>query len=109
MFSQAGVAWFPQDYATEFYIVKGIAALVSTLLLLWHMTGSWEHLTRHGSLGQRLRYFTLLGFSVLVTGGSAEQVQEGVEVSYRNLGGMVVTILLAIAMIVSIREMTRRP
>ena len=102
------VPWFPQDQASTFFIAKGVLALISTLLLLFHMSMSWSRIVAEGTLGQRMRYYTLLAFSILITGSSAEQYQEGELVSYRHLGAMVVTVLLIYSMVISIREEQRR-
>lgn len=99
-----GIEWFPQEYSTEFFLVKGVIALISTLLLLLHMNRIWTRLAQQATRGQRLRYGTLLAFSVLVTGASAEQVTQDAAVSARNVGSLIVTVLLVITAIVSIRE-----
>lgn len=98
---EVGVAWFPQQYSEVFFLVKGILALTSTLLIILHMNWVWWKIT---TLGQRLRYLTLLAFSILIAGGSVEQVKDNALVNYRNLGGLAVTIMLIVAMLVSIRE-----
>lgn len=100
-----GISWFPQEYASAFFLIKGFLGLISTLLLIYHMLHTWQFIP---ALGQRLRYITLLGFSVLVTGSTAEQVQQETLVNYRNIGTVVVLTLLIIAMVVSIREDLRR-
>lgn len=99
-----GVPWFPPDFYEAFFVAKGFLALVATLLVIWHMDRTWDHVTHHGTPGQRLRYYTLLGYSVLVTGASAEQISDGQFVAYRHFGGLILTVLLIIAMIVSLRE-----
>lgn len=98
------VAWFPQQHADLFFVIKGVIALISTLLLLLHMNRAWGRLSRESTLAQRLRYYALLAFSVLTTGASAEQLHQGVEVNYRNLGALIVTSLLAIAAGTSLYE-----
>ena len=102
--SATGIAWFPQEYATAFYVIKGMCALLSTTLLLYHMTQVWPYLRSNATIGQRMRYYSLLAFSILVTGASGEQVQDGALVNYRNLGSLIVTIMLIVAMVISIRE-----
>lgn len=98
------VPWFPQDEAGPFFVFKGLLALVSTVLLLVHMTRQWSRLQRTQTLGKRMRYITLLAYSVLVTGASAEQVSEGTLVSYRHLGSVVVAVLLLVTVVISMRE-----
>lgn len=99
------VPWFPQEYAQLFYFIKGLLAVVATVMVVAHMMHTWHNVT---GLGQRLRYFALLALTMLVAFASAEQVDEGVLVSYRNLGGFAGTCLVAYAMWVSIREDMRR-
>ena len=96
-----GVAWFPQQYSEVFYVLKGLLALVSTLMLIFHMTRVWWKIN---TLGQQLRYLTLLALSVLITGGSAEQLRDGEIVNYRNLGAFLITVMLIVTMVISIRE-----
>lgn len=102
------VPWFPQDQAAPFFIAKGLIALLSTVLLLFHMTKEWGRMQEESTRGQRMRYITLLAFSVLVTGGSAEQVTEETLVSYRHLGAAVVALLLLVTVIISMRERPTR-
>lgn len=100
------VSWFPQDYAAEFYYTKGLVALVATVLVVVHMSQTWPQVRTRG---QQLRYLTLLAFSVLLTGSSVEQVHQGALVNYRNLGGLVVAVMILVAMVVSIREDSEKP
>lgn len=99
------VEWFPQEHAELFYICKGILAVVAVVMLVSHMMHTWDNVT---GLGQRLRYFALLGLTALVAFASAEQVHESVTVSYRNLGGFAAICLVIVAMWFSIREDFRR-
>lgn len=102
------VSWFPQEHAQTFYLVKGVLGMVGTLGLLFFMWKKWEDFK---SRGQRLRFMCLLYFSVLVTAASAEQIQEGVEVSLRNIGGLGGAALLILTVVVSVQEdiMRRKP
>lgn len=93
------VSWFPQDQAHDFYVLKGILSLVATIVYLVHMVRTWGGLK---SVAQQGRYLCLLYFAVLITFASAEQVQQGVLVDYRNLGGMFGAILLLTVAIISI-------
>lgn len=104
IFVGVGVPWFPQEYAHLYFVAKGVVALIATLLLIIHMNLTWDHVTHHGTPGQRLRYYTLLAFSVLVSGSTLEQIREDSPVSYRHLAVMFVMIALIIAMVVSIKE-----
>lgn len=97
----AAVGWFPQDYAPLFYAVKGCLALVGTLLIVWHLSDTWENTS---SFAQRFRYFALLAASVLLTGASIEQIEGGALVNYRNLGALICALIIIGAMVASIRE-----
>lgn len=95
------VPWFPQEHAHTFYLVKGCLGVLAVLLLLFHMTMTdWDAMT----WGQRLRYLALLFAAVLITYASAEQAAIGIRVDYRNVGGMVLILLIVGAMIVSIHD-----
>lgn len=99
-----GVAWFPQGYAETFYILKGLFALLGTLLLVAHMLRKTEPM----STGQLLRYLSLLYLAVLITGASAEQVTQQAPVNYRNLAVIPGVILLIAAAAVSLFESRRK-
>lgn len=100
----SGVPWFPQEYAILFYWTKGLLALVAVGLLLAHMRVVRQETI---TLGRWLRYQSLLFFAVLLAGSSVEQVEEAAPVSYRNLGGLMGTIVLIVAVGVSIAESRR--
>lgn len=99
------VGWFPQEYAGQFYLFKGILAVVTTIMVIGHMMHTWRDVT---TWGRRLRYFALLAFTALIAFASAEQIDEEVLVSYRNLGAVLVLLLTMVAMVVSIREDLRK-
>lgn len=90
-----------QEHAHGFYVVKGLLALVATVLVVVHMSATWGGVVRWG---QRLRYFTLAAFVFLAAFGSPEQVGDGIPVSWRNGGGFLACLLAIGAMVVSIRE-----
>lgn len=100
-----GVSWFPQDHAHFFYVLKGVLAIIATVLLLLHMVRGWERIV---SWAQRLRYLSLLYFAMLVAYASAEQVHQTAPVNLRNLGGLVGVALLVVAALVSLHD-ERRP
>lgn len=100
-----GLDWFPQEYADTFYILKGVGALVATLLLIIHMQRTWSTI---GSWGQRLRYLTLFYFAVLITAASVEQTSQHADVNLRNLGAILGVVLLVVAMVVSLHESRHR-
>lgn len=91
----------PQDWALEFWYVKGFVALVATVLLVIQMQRTWSTVN---SSGQRLRYLSLLYFAVLVTAVSVDQVSVGDLVTWRNLGAFFGVVLLLITACVSLRE-----
>lgn len=99
-----GVPWFPQEWSRLFFVIKGILGLIATLMLLFHMSISWGNIIRVGTLGQELRYLTLLGLSVLITGASAEQIHQHHPVDYRSLGAFILAASLIVAMGVSLKE-----
>lgn len=90
----------PASWSTEFYIVKGVTALAATLMVLAHMTTTWRFV---GTLGQRLRYLCLLAFIWLVTCASVAQQAENAPIAGRNVVGLFVSVLVIVAMVVSIR------
>lgn len=94
----------PQDWAEQFYIIKGLGALIATLLLIAHMSRTWHNVQ---TWGQRLRYLTLFYFAVLITAASVEQTSQNAPVNLRNVGALLGVGLLIVAAIVSLRE-TRR-
>lgn len=87
-----------------FFIVKGVLALTATVLLVWHMARKSEPMT----MGQQLRYLTLLYFAVLVTGASADQTGSHAPVNWYNIGGFVGVVLLILAAAVSLHESRTR-
>jgi cellobiose-specific phosphotransferase system component IIC len=100
-----GISWFPQQYAALFILAKGLLAMVSTIMLLIHMNLTWDRISANATgWGQRLRYLSLLGFSILVTGATAEQLAENSLVGYRHLGSLSVIVFLIVAMSFSLKE-----
>ena len=96
---------FPQEYGHEFFGVVAIVSLISTVLLVWHMTRAWETFV---SLGQRLRYLSLLAFSTLVVVAAVDQFQLESEVRLRHFGTATVLALLAVTLVVTYREEAER-
>lgn len=99
------VTWIPEDLHPFLLGFKGLLAAASVVLLITHMQIEWRYLT---SRAQRLRYLTLLGYAVLVAGATGEQLAEGMLLSYRHLGSIVVTALLCWTSYVSMREAHER-
>lgn len=102
----SGVPWFPQEYAATFYWAKGLLSLVATLLVVAHMNTAFADEVM--SRGRRMRYYALLIAATVLTAGSAEQLKDGVVVSYRNFGGMFLAAFITAAMVVSIAESRRK-
>lgn len=98
------VTWIPPEAATEFYVIEGLLFLAATVLLIAHMSRAWSETS---GWGQRLRYLTLLFFSVLFTVASVEQVHQEARVNYRNIGIIIGGVLLIVTMLVSIAEYRR--
>lgn len=91
--------------AQTFYVIKGLLALSATCLLLWHMSRTWD---RINTWGQRLRYFSLLYFAILLTEASVEQTAQRLVTIYpRNVFGLAGGLLLVVAAVVSLRESRR--
>lgn len=99
-----GISWFPQDFSHEFFIIKGVVALFGTCLLVGHMIRKTEPMT----LGQTLRYVTLLYLAALITGSTIEQTNQDAVVNYRNLAVIPGLVLLIVAAGVSLYESRRR-
>lgn len=94
------VPWpFLQDHAHGFFMVKGLLALVATILVVWHMATTWEHV-EHWS--QRLRYLALLALIGVSTYAAPEQLADGIPVSTRNVLGGLAVVLVIVAMVASI-------
>src|SRR5690349_2022965 len=85
----------------QFYIVKGLGALVATILLVAHMQIAWGSIEK---LGQRLRYLTLFYFAVLMTAASVGQTATDQPINWWNVGGFGGAALLVVTMVVSIKE-----
>src|SRR5438270_13708240 len=98
------VSWFPPEWTHGFYLVKGFLGLVSLLLLVFHMTITWNHVVTKGTKGQVLRYLALLFYTGVVSGSTVEQLKEGQPIHYRNLGVLVAILVTIAAMVTSIRE-----
>jgi Na+/citrate or Na+/malate symporter len=90
-----------QDHAQTFMVAKGLLALVATVLVVVHMSLTWDDVA---TWSQRLRYLSLLALIGLVAFASPEQVGEGIPVSWRHVGGAGATLLVIVAMVVSIRQ-----
>jgi hypothetical protein len=95
-----------------FYLIKGIVGVCGTAALLIHMNLSWKDFDKDcdgypTGIGQRLRFFCLFGFAVLVTSASYEQIKEGVQVNARNVGALILAAALLVTTVVSIIEASR--
>lgn len=83
-----------------FFATKGIVSLLSVVLLTYHMTTTEKAMR----LAQRMRYVTLLGFAVVVAGGSGRQLAEGEVIKPEHWGSLIVSIFLVVTALVSIRD-----
>ena len=93
------LSWFPQSWATEFFAIKGVLGMVATILFIMHMARSWS---QRICLSQRMRYISLLAFSVMITGAPVEQIHDGALVNYRNLGAGLCIVWMVVTSLVSI-------
>jgi DMSO/TMAO reductase YedYZ heme-binding membrane subunit len=98
------VTWIPEAWHPAIFLIKGLLALTSVLMLVYHMNREWNSLR---SLGQKARYLSLLAYATLVAGSTVEQLDEGIQLSYRHLFSILVTAGLVVAMVISIRESHR--
>lgn len=96
-----GVAWFPPNWADEFYVLTGVISLAGTLALIAYMAVHWKLMNGYG---QQMRFIALLAASVLITGASVEQINDGAVVAYRNLAAIGVATFIVFTMYVSFRD-----
>lgn len=92
-----------------FYLIKGLVALVCTVVVVVHMNLSWSEFDRdqdgiRTGVGQRMRYISWFLFIVLIAGASKEQIADGVEVSKRNVAALFVICFALLTAAVSIKE-----
>lgn len=104
LFQADGVSWFPPQWIHIFYLVKGTLGLVALVLVVWHMSHTWDKVTTYGTKGQVLRYICLLLYTAVVCGSTVEQIHLKNEIHYINLANFVVITVTIIAMLVSITE-----
>jgi peptidoglycan/LPS O-acetylase OafA/YrhL len=78
----------PESWNVPILITKGLFAITGVLLLIWHMDREWGQIHKSD---QRLRYILLLGYGVLQVGATPEQIAEGVDLSFRHLGALVLS------------------
>ena len=95
-----------------FYAIKGIIGLVGTILIVVHMNKSWNDLDHDAAgvrtgISQRMRYISWFMFVVLVAAASKEQIDDGIDISKRNVGAMFVVSFAVLTSIISIIEATR--
>lgn len=83
-----------------FFVIKGVVGILSVLLLTYHMTTSEKVMRRP----QRMRYITLLGFAVVVAGGSARQFAAHEHVEPEHWGSMMMSVFLVVTAVVSIYD-----
>lgn len=98
-------SWFPQQYAHQFYLVKGLVGLAAVCLLVLHMGRTWPHTL---STGQRLRYLALLVGTTATGSASTTQFSSDLPVLGANVAGLLFAAVVAVAMCVSLREDAQR-
>lgn len=97
--ARAGAGVFPQQYAHEFYVVKGCVGLVAVVLLLVHMSRAWNHID---TTDQRLRYLALMVGTVTTGSASTSQFTDDLPVQGVNIAGLLFVVVVSLAMTVSI-------
>jgi hypothetical protein len=95
---------FPQQFAEEFWYLKGVLALLATVAYITHMSRTWPQVT---SRAQQLRYLSLLYFAVLITAVSVNQVTRGAVVTWQSVAAFIGAALLLGTAWVSLRERDR--
>lgn len=93
--------WFPQQYAPQFYAVKGLVGILAVLIMIVHMSQAWP---RIGTSAQRFRYLLLLGFVVVVGSSSTTQLGESAPVTGRNVAGFLLALLTIPVAAASMRQ-----
>lgn len=92
------VDWL-EPVARTFFFLTGFLGLAATVLLVVHMGHTWHKIKK---VSQRLMYYSLLAFSMIVTSASIEQIHDDSSVNWHDVATFLATILLAIACISSI-------
>ena len=82
------------------FLIKGVAAVGSLLLLIGHMATTKGEM----SLARALRYVALLVAAGAVAFASQEQIREGAHWEARQWGGVAIIITVTAAAIASILE-----
>lgn len=85
----------------QFYVAKGLIALLGVILLVIHMTLSVSLMR---GWGQPLRYLTLAAFAGNVAFASIDQRLSDLKIRGPYLTALICVVLLVITMIVSIIE-----
>lgn len=87
-----------------FYLLKGVLGLLATVLVVYHTNQAWTYVVKHGTYGQRWRYFSLMLFMGVATESSVQQIQQKAPVQSFNIATAVVILFTIVAMVISIRE-----
>lgn len=87
-----------------FYLIKGLMGLIATVLVIYHTNQAWTYVVKHGTYGQRWRYFSLMMFMGVATESSVQQIQQRAPVQIFNIATAVVIVFTIVAMVISIRE-----
>jgi hypothetical protein len=93
--------WFPQQYAHQFFVAKGLVGLLAVVLLVWHMARTWPTTL---STGQRLRYLALLIGATATGSASTSQFNDDLPVTGANVAGFIFAVFVVVAMVASLLE-----
>lgn len=85
----------------EFHLVAGTLAMIGTALLIWHMNIAWPQIVK---TGQRLRYITLMWFSMTAAYAAIHDIKIDRLVEVSAVLSTIGCVLLIVTMVVSIRE-----
>lgn len=89
-----------------FYTTKGVIALIGALMLITHMIIDGDYV--HG-WDQRMRYLTLLGYTMTVTLSSTMQVATHRDVIHiENWMGLILSVMLIVTMIMSMKAAAKK-
>lgn len=82
----------PPSWTAPILIAKGMLATVGVMLLVAQMNTAWPAMKDRS---QKARYLCLLGFGLLVSASTTEQLNDGIVIEWRHIGGLVMSAALA--------------
>lgn len=96
-----------------FYLIKGFLGLGATALCLIHMNHAWPDFDRDSDgvrtgISQRMRFFALFFFCVLISSASYEQIEDGIDISKRNVGALFVISFTIVTLVITVIEEARK-